>query len=122
MNELGLEVKSNLYPYRLIMKRRTPVELTIDLKNNSNETKLVSFQLALARKLSLDKGGLKNMEMRQLGHLKPLENKRFYFEIFPKMGIVPADYPIKIQVLEHYDSYNYVAKKITKNISLKVEE
>jgi hypothetical protein len=104
------------------MKRRTPVELTIDLKNNSNESKLVSFQLALARKLSLDKGGLKNMELKQLGQLKPFENKRFYFEIFPKMGIVPADYPIKLQVLEHYESYKYVAKKITKNISLKVED
>jgi len=119
---MGLEVKSNLYPYRLLLKRRAPVELSIELKNNSNENKLVSFQLVMTRSLSLDKGGLKSADAKRLGEMKPMESKRFYYEIFPKLGIAATDQPIQVQVIEHYNNYNYVTKKITKNIVLKVEE
>lgn len=116
-----MEIKSNLFPYRLILSRRKPVELAVEVKNNSEERKLASLELALTRFMAFDRGGLKTEEVKRLGELLPGETRSFYFSIYPKQGISPAEYPVQIRVLEHYNNYKYMVRQVTKNLSLIVE-
>ena len=119
---MGLEIKSNLFPYRMVLKRKEPVELSVAVTNNSPDKKLVSLQIAMARAIALDKGGLKNGVHQRLGELNPRESKQFYFHVFPKQGIKTMSYPIQVRVLEHFNSYDYIAGKVVKNLELKVEQ
>ena len=59
---------------------------------------------------------------QRLGEMQPGDSKEFVFSIFPKHGIKPASYPIQIRLFEHFNSYEYIAKKVVKNMELIVEE
>jgi uncharacterized membrane protein len=119
---MGLEIKSNLFPYRMVLKRKEPVELRVEVANRSADKKLVSLQIALARAIAFDRGGLENGAVNRLGELQPNEAKEFYFKVYPKQGVKTMSYPIQIRVFEHFNSYDYIARKVVKNLELKVEE
>jgi len=44
-----------------------------------------------------------------------------YFSIFPKISVEKGEQPIFISVVEHYNSYQYILSKKTKQLSLRVE-
>lgn len=122
VNRMGLELKSNVFPYRLVLSRKEPVELSVKVTNNSPEKKLVSMQVAMARALALDRGGLKKGADQRLGEMDSGQAKEFVFHVFPKHGIKPASYPIQIRLFEHFNSYEYIAKRVIKNMELIVED
>ena len=53
---MGLELKSNMFPYRLVLSRKEPVELSVKVTNNTPEKMLISMQIAMARAIALDRG------------------------------------------------------------------
>jgi hypothetical protein len=119
---MGLELKSNLFPYRLILSRKEPVELSVKVTNNSPDKKLVTMQIAMARAIALDRGGLKKGADQRLGEMEPGQSKEFVFQVFPKHGVKAAAYPIQIRLIEHFNSYEYIARKVVKSMELIVED
>ncbi len=116
-----LEVKTRLFPYRLVLNRKKPVELKIDLTNASDKKALASLELSLPRSLSLDKSGLKGSELLRLGELSPNESKTFYFEIYPKAIIEGKEHLIRLKATEHHLDYNYIAKEVERTLTLLVD-
>ena len=111
-------VKTNLFPYRMSLKKREPVQLFIEIRNDQSEEKLVSMELVLPRTLGLDKAGLKWKEYVKIGSLKPSEEKRFYFDIYPKQTTLQGENAIQVHFFEHMKDFKDVERKITKNIDL----
>ena len=112
---------ANFTPFRLKLSRREPVHLTIDVKNTDADI-MASMDVSLSPQLSFSKGGFKNRIIERLPQLASGEEKRFYFEIWPKASTRIEEQPISITVFEHYKSFDYIKNKTEKKLSLQIEE
>ena len=97
------------------------MQISVEMKNDSKEQKLVSLEVNLPRSLGFDKSGLKTKEVVKIGNMNPEEEKKFYFEIFPKQATEAAEYPVEIMVLEHYKDYNNVNRRQSRQITVRVD-
>lgn len=96
-----VHVKTTFFPYRLVLARREPVQLTIDLVNTEKETKSYSIQLEVGRSLSLERAGAKMNDFKRIGNVGPGEAKKIYYDIFSKAGTDDTSIPIELRVHEH---------------------
>lgn len=114
--------KSNVFPYRMVLSRREPVQLSVEMKNDSAEQKLISLEISLPRNLGFDKSGLKTREVIKIGNMIANEEKKLYFDIFPKAATEAMEYPVDIMVLEHYKDYNNVNRRQSKQVTIRVDK
>ncbi|HZX20143.1 MAG TPA: hypothetical protein VFF13_03965 [archaeon] len=117
-----LQIETNFIPFRMKLARREPVMLKVTLKNMNETEELVSYDLVLARALSLDKGGFKSKETVRIGNMTPGQKHEQYFQIFPRPIVQEGEYPLKVKATEHYQSFNMVKKEYTKQFELKIDE
>ena len=96
-----VSIKTSFYPYRLILARREPVQLTIDLVNDQKEAKAYSIELEVARSLSLERAGAKMSNYKMIGTLSPGESKKIYYDIFAKAATGNNSLPVDLRVHEH---------------------
>lgn len=94
-------IKTTFFPFRLVLARKEPVQLTVDLRNDQKETKAYSIELEVGRPLSLERAGAKMNGYKMLGNLSPGEEKRLYYDIFAKSGTDESSVPIDLRVHEH---------------------
>jgi hypothetical protein len=114
-------ISANFYPYRLVLQRKEPASLEIVIRNDEAADKLLSMELFLGADLGMDRGALKASASEKIGILKPGEQKRFRYDIFPKPFVQKGEKTIEIVLFEHYRNFDYVTKKYSKKISLIVE-
>lgn len=103
-----IKIFTKLYPYRLNLKSKEPLDLEITLKNLSTSAKLISIELIPDSDLSFEKTGSKRDEYKRLGVIKANESITLNYNVYPFTGIVPGKHSIKIIVGEHTDNYNVV--------------
>ncbi len=115
-----LLLDTHFHPYRLLLRRRQPVELTIDLVNDSDKDSLIAIEVSLDKMLSFTKGGLKKVE-KVMEKLEAKRRKRFYFSIYPHVAASPGEYNVQIVITEYGRDYNDIKRKITKRTKLTVE-
>jgi len=118
---MGIKIDYKFTPFRLVMKRREPVQLEVVIKNTGSETAKLSVKLVLSRQLSLDKGGLKTAALERVDSLNAGENKVFHYEISGKQSTMTGEQPIAIIVDEHYKDYNYIKNTTRLDAELIVE-
>jgi len=116
-----VEIRTELNPLRLILKNKKPVELMVQITNDTNKPRLTSFDIVLGNHLAFEKQGRTNAKSKQLGELSPGERIITYFTIYPKMSVETGEQTILLSAIEHYTSYQYVLGKKTKKIALIVE-
>jgi uncharacterized membrane protein len=117
-----IAIETYFNPFRIHLSKKEPVSLAVSLKNNGNESKKVSLEVLLTRQFSFDKEGFKNTELKRIDELKAGEQKKFYFDIYPKQMTRIGLHPVVVRVLEHYNNYTYVLKEYKKKLELKVEQ
>lgn len=117
-----IKINTSFNPFRMKLSRREPVAMRVELVNESQEQKMLTMRIRLSNQLSFEKGGYKTEHMERLPKLMPGEKKEFYYNIFPKAATKNEDQPISIEVLDHYQNFNYVAKEYKKTIELKIED
>lgn len=118
---MTLNITTNFYPYRLILKRKEPVELRIELTNKGEKDKMISMQLLLDKNLALDKSGLKSNVMEKINPLPPNEKKTFIYSVYPKGFAQPGTYVVKVKTQEHYQNFSYAEKEYVKTLELVVD-
>ncbi|MCX6801022.1 MAG: hypothetical protein NTZ73_02445 [Candidatus Diapherotrites archaeon] len=116
-----VKIVTELFPFRLAIKRREPVSLKIEITNDTEKPQIISYEVALANELGFEKQGLNNVQTKQIDSMKPGEMVREYYKIFPKVTARAGEYPIRVTVTEHYNSFNYVLGRKVKTLSLIVE-
>ena len=119
---MSVVINARLHPFRLVLSRRQPVQLDVEIINRAPEAKMLTMKLILPRTLAVDKGGLTSEVRKPLDMVNPDETKRFYFDIYGKPMTRTGEEEIMIKVLEHYQSAQYVVKEYTKKIGLIVED
>ena len=117
-----VKVDTQLTPFRLDLNTRKPVELMVEVKNDSDRTQIISYDVVLANTLGFDKQGLKNSVTRKFDAMQPGEKSREYFEIWPKATARAGEHPVLITVTEHYNSFKYILGKKKKRLTLTVKE
>jgi len=114
-----IKITNSLFPFRLNIKEKNPIELTLKIKNLGVEDKFISFDVVLEKTLSFDKSGLKKSISVRHGILKPDETIAERLDIFPFQGIKDGDHRVLVIVNEHYLDYNSLKQKTEKVIIIK---
>lgn len=114
-----INITTSLFPFRLNIKDKNPIELSIQIKNMSSSSKLISYDVILDKTISLDKSGLKKSESFRYGELKSNEVINNKLLIYPFQGIKPGENKVMICVTEHYLDYNTIREKTEKIISIR---
>lgn len=93
-------IKTTFYPYRLVLARREPVQLTLDLRNDGKEERAYSVELSVGRSLALERAGAKINDRKHIGNLMPGQSKVIYYDIFAKAATDDPTIPIDLRVHE----------------------
>jgi len=117
-----IEIRTNFTPYKMKISRREPVVLSLELINSGKEKEIVSFEFVLGQQFSLEKTGYKSEKTEKIPAFGPGEKKKYYFEIWPKQMLRAGEQGMRLTVIEHYQSFNYVKRKQEKVLKLTVEE
>lgn len=119
---LMIDVKAELTPFRLVLSRREPMQLMVEMINNSNKSQMVSLEISGGNYLAFDKGGRMRIVTKKIESFKPGEVIRDYYNVFPAADAQTGSDVITIFVAEHYNnSYQYIQSKKIKEISLRID-
>ena len=116
-----VDIRTELSPLRMVLKNKDPVELMVQITNDTDKARLISFDIVLGNHLAFEKQGRTNAKTTHLGELAPGKRVMQYFSIFPKISVEQGEQPIFISAIEHYNSYQYILGKKTKELSLRIE-
>jgi hypothetical protein len=115
-----LSIKNVLMPFRLSLKSREPISLRVELTNKGSEPKLLSLALVVPTFLGIERTGIANKLEKRLGEIAPGKTNVYYYEIFPKTSTTIRDYPARLVIYEHYNTYEYISKEHKKDFLVKV--
>lgn len=117
-----VDIKAEISPLRIVFGKDKSVELMLQITNDSEKKRMISVDIVLGDNLSFDKSGRQNAIVKRFGELNPNEKKLIYLDVFPRMSANRGIEPILISAMEHFNNdYDYILKKKTKELSLRIE-
>lgn len=117
-----IDLKAELTPFRMVLTRREPLQLMIELENNSNKMQMVSLEISGGNMLAFDKGGRMRIITKKIDSFKPGESIRDYYNVYPAANADRGIETLTIFVAEHYNgSYQYIQSKKVKEISVRID-
>ncbi|MBN1159963.1 MAG: hypothetical protein JXA43_01855 [Candidatus Diapherotrites archaeon] len=115
-------ITTELTPYSITRSMKEGrATLHIDIKNGTNEDKLVSVEVRTGRGLSITKGGLVREKAQELGVLKARGAVDFYTELYPTYNAAPGYDSVTIIVKEHYKDYQHILKTYNKEMAVRID-
>jgi hypothetical protein len=96
-----VHIRTEFYPFRLVLARREPVQLTLQLRNDGKETRAYSVEVEVGRSLSLERAGAKMRDYKLVGNIFPGEKKKIYYDVFAKAATGDSSIPIDLRIHEH---------------------
>jgi hypothetical protein len=114
-------INAKFAPYRMVLNRREPVQLKVELANKGSETEMVSLEVKIGARLSLDRVGYKTSDIKRIDALQPKQSKIVYFDIWPKNASRTSEEPVRIRATEHNGNYNSTKDEYFENLSLTIE-
>ena len=94
-------IKTSFFPYRLVLTRKEPVQLTVGIRNDQKKTRAYSIEVQVGNTLSIGRAGAKMNDYKQIGNVSPGEEKTLYYDIFSKAHSGESSIPIDLRVHEH---------------------
>jgi len=115
-----INISTSIFPYRLDLKTKEPIELTIDVINMNVSSKLLSSDIILSPELCLEKTGIKKSEHKRLGEILPKQKITLKYYIHPFQGATTGRHLVKFKIKEHFNDYKYVENTTEKRIEIPV--
>ena len=115
-----IKVSSTLSPIRLIEGEKSPIVMTIYIKNNFEDSKIVSLIVKVPFSLGFNKMGLEREARRRIGFIKPGEEKAVPIMIYPKSTIKEGIYNIEAKIMLHEKNYTKIEKEYLLETNLRV--
>lgn len=115
-----INISTKVFPYRLDLKTKDPIELTIEVTNISTTAKLLSSEIILDPELCLEKASIKKSEYKRHGEILPNQKIIMIYEIHPFQGALQGKKTVKFKVKEHFNDYKYVENITEKRIEIPV--
>ncbi len=118
----GLKFTYRFIPLRFSPKTDKFVGLVLTIYNNTDEEKLVSFDLEIKTKglLGFDQNAIHKRAIKKVGKLIPGEKREIMVKIYGTNATKANDYDIEIVLNEHYLDYDKILTRYKKEISLRV--
>jgi hypothetical protein len=116
-----IAINAKFSPFRMILARREPVELKVDLTNKDKANAILTLEIKLGARLSLDRIGYKTSDIKRIPELKAGERKTFYFNIWPKNAGSATEEPVRLILTEHEGGFNSEKNQATENMSLRID-
>jgi len=117
-----IDLKAELSPMRMVLARREPVELMIELNNNTSKSQMISLEIYSGDVLAFDKGGRVGIESKKIIDFKAGERLRDYYHIYPRPNANTSSQTITIVLNEHFNnSFQYVQSKKVKELTLRID-
>ncbi len=117
-----IDIKAELIPMRLNLARREPVELMVEMVNNTNKDQMVTMTVLTGDQLAFDKGGRSNFQTKKLTSFKAGERIRDYYNIYPRPNASKGEEIIQIRLDEHFNgSFQYIQSKKVKELTLRID-
>jgi len=117
-----IDLRAELSPIRMVIARREPVELMVELNNNSNKSQMISIEIFAGDQLAFDKGGRVSLQSKKIIDFKAGEHLRDYYNIFPRPNATKSTQVIQIVLNEHFNgSFQYVQSKKVKELTLRID-
>lgn len=117
---MPVQINTSFHPFRLRVSDKKPVQLKVTLKNVDADDKMISLDVILSRDLSFDKGGLRNSDRKRIKRFQSKGELIFYYDVWPKQTTVVGDHPILVELMEHFNNYEYVQRDVKKKLELPV--
>ncbi|MDO8428362.1 MAG: hypothetical protein Q7S92_04060 [Candidatus Diapherotrites archaeon] len=119
---MSVRITTRFAPLRMVLKRREPLELKVIIANLDERARHMTVKTLLNNELSFDKSGLKGSAVERLEAVQPHAEKTIYYHIFPKINTSPGRKLIKVQVLEHGNTFADINKENNQTLEITVEE
>ena len=117
-----LQVYYSFNPLRLVVSRKEPVRLTVEITNNGDSAKMVSLEVILPRELSFGKARFKRDITEMINSLAPREKREFSYELYAQpMYIQAGEKKITLKANE-MKRINLVEESYERVISLTVSD
>jgi hypothetical protein len=117
-----IDIKTELNPMRLLLARRDPIELMVELVNNSNKDQMITLTIITGDQIAFDKGGRSNFQIKKINSFKAGERIRDYYNIYPKPMAERGAQIIQVRVDEHFNnSFQYIQSKKVKELTLRID-
>ena len=119
-----VHIRTEFYPFRLVLTRREPVQLTVDVKNNAEAERSFSIEVEVGRSLSLERAGAKMRDYKHIGNIAAGQQKKLYYDIFSKAATDDETIPVSLVVHEHpKDSKNAhdIIQSVPRQLDLAVQ-
>ena len=115
-------INTSLFPYRLSMSqdRKKSMDLTIELRNQSNAEKIVSLDLRLPDAFGADNTGMMRKFNHNFDSLKEGESVSVTIPLYMSGRARKGDYTASLKIFEHFNDYKYVTKTYSKELILRV--
>ena len=114
-------VKTSFHPYRMVLKRKEKVELTVEITNTSEEDKMTSLIVQTPEGLSLNETVNVTSLEKRIGTMKPNQIARLYFNIHTRFDTKAGNKEIKLKLKEHHNSYEFVSDEFNSKVILKAD-
>lgn len=115
-----INISTRMFPYRLDLKTKDPIELTIEITNMSATAKILSSDIIFDPELCLEKSGIKKSEYKRHGEVLPNQKIVMTYDVHPFQGAKPGRKTIKFKVKEHFNDYKYIENITEKRIEIPV--
>jgi len=109
----------SFHPLRLSANKVDYVDVTLSLRNTSNEELLTSLVIKVPKGLGFEQSTLTTEKELRFGYMKPGEEKKFRVQIYSSQRTRPGDYPVGLFAISHYRNYGYVLNEIKKSFTLR---
>lgn len=119
---MSISINGRFTPLRMVLARKEPVQLSLYIRNESEDEKKLTVKVVLSPLLAFTKGGFKNTELIRIDSIKPGEEKTLYFELHPKINTRVGEENIRVRVQEHYSNFQYTKRQYEAVFTLKIEE
>ena len=106
----------------MVLARREPVELMVELNNNTNQSQMISLEIYTGDMLAFDKGGRTGIQTKKIMDFKAGERLRDYYHIYPRPNADKSSQTVTIVLNEHFNnSFQYVQSKKVKELTLRID-
>lgn len=113
-------ITTEFVPYKLRANSRGSSQLTINLRNMTQEPVVSSVVVQVPERISLDTTGLSREREVRLGTLGPNESKEARVDLYSGSGTDKGEYTVTITAFVHYRNYEYVLNGMKKRAMIEV--
>jgi len=113
-------ISNNIFPYRIDIKSKEPLQFEVILKNPNPLPKTISYEILFPDGITIDSKGAKKSEIYKLGEFKSGEARSFKYRLYPNTNLRVGKIEIIVRAYEHYGAYDNIEQTTEKVIIIRV--